>query len=65
MNSYFHLVLDSLVKLYPIYGKFCPPPAFIPERLNNPKYQAFKNCLDALDGVFIPVTVPVDQQAPY
>jgi hypothetical protein len=65
MNSYFHLVLDSLVKLYPIYVKFSPPPAFIPKRLDNPKYQAFKNCLGALDGLFIPVTVPVDQQAPY
>ncbi|PLW25716.1 hypothetical protein PCANC_25920 [Puccinia coronata f. sp. avenae] len=61
----FSLSNDSLVKLYPIYVKFSPPPAFLPKRLNNPKYQAFKNCLGALDGVFIPVTVPVDQQAPY
>ncbi|PLW56078.1 hypothetical protein PCANC_03888 [Puccinia coronata f. sp. avenae] len=65
IQRYFHLVLDLLVKLYPIYVKFSPPPAFLPERLDNPKYKAFKNCLGALDGVLIPVSVPVDQQAPY
>ncbi|KAI7958710.1 hypothetical protein MJO28_002501 [Puccinia striiformis f. sp. tritici] len=37
----------------------------VPERLQDPKYRPFNKCLGALDGVFIPVTLPSNEQAPY
>ncbi|PLW30275.1 hypothetical protein PCANC_23353 [Puccinia coronata f. sp. avenae] len=64
VQRYFHAVLDALVALYPRYVNLTPPTS-LPERLQDPKYAAFKNCLGALDGVLIPVKVPLHQQAPY
>jgi hypothetical protein len=61
---YFHAVLDALVALYPRYVNLTPLTS-LPERLQDPKYAVFKNCLGALDGVLIPGKVPLHQQAPY
>ncbi|PLW38954.1 hypothetical protein PCASD_11718 [Puccinia coronata f. sp. avenae] len=35
------------------------------ERLQDPKYFAFKKCLGALDGVLIPMTLPMHKQEAY
>lgn len=64
VQRYFHDVLDALVALYPKYVNLKPPKG-TPERLQDPKYAPFKKCLGALEGVFIPVTIPVHLQAPY
>ncbi|KNE89365.1 hypothetical protein PSTG_17173 [Puccinia striiformis f. sp. tritici PST-78] len=61
---YFHDVLDALVSLYPKYVNLNSTGG-TPERLLDPKYEPFKKCLGALAGVFIPATIPADQQAPY
>jgi hypothetical protein len=60
---YFHQVLHAFVALYPKYVQLkenidC-------ERLQDPKYFAFKKCLGALDGVLIPMTLPMHKQAAY
>ena len=51
--------------MYPNYVKFemesCQQPAKIDQ---NKKYQAFKKALGALDGVFVPVSVPSEAQSP-
>ncbi|KNZ51348.1 uncharacterized protein VP01_3991g1 [Puccinia sorghi] len=41
------------------------PPIMLPKRLQDPKYNAFKNCLGAMEGVLILVSVLLTQQAPY
>jgi hypothetical protein len=60
------LVLEALVALHPIYVRFnldlCAQPHNISK---NAKYAAFKNCLGALDGVFVPACAPLDMQCNY
>ena len=64
--SYFGIVLDSLVAIYPNYVKFDMDSYKQPEEIaQNPKYRPFKNALGALDGVFIPATVPAESQSPW
>ncbi|PLW16213.1 hypothetical protein PCANC_12519 [Puccinia coronata f. sp. avenae] len=63
IQRYFHQVLHAFVALYPKYVQLkenidC-------ERLQDPKYFAFKKCLGALDGVLIPMTLPMHKQAAY
>jgi hypothetical protein len=36
-----------------------------PSILDNPKYAPLKNCLGALDGVFVPARVPLNMQSNY
>ncbi|OAV88131.1 hypothetical protein PTTG_29139 [Puccinia triticina 1-1 BBBD Race 1] len=63
---YFGIVLNSLVAIYPNYVKFDMDSCNQPEEIaQNPKYQPFKNALGALDGVFIPATVPAESQSPW
>ncbi|OAV86904.1 hypothetical protein PTTG_29670 [Puccinia triticina 1-1 BBBD Race 1] len=66
VTRYFGKVLDSLIAIYPNYVKFdmesCKQPK---EIAKNPKYQAFKNALGAIDGVFIPAKVPAKAQSPW
>ncbi|KAI7939602.1 hypothetical protein MJO29_014338 [Puccinia striiformis f. sp. tritici] len=64
VQRYFHDVLDALVGLYPKYVVLNQADG-VPERLQDPKYRPFNKCLGALDGVFIPVTLPSNEQAPY
>jgi hypothetical protein len=60
------LVLEGLVALYPIYVRFNLDSCAQPHKISrNPKYAAFKNCLGALDGVFVPARVPLDMQCNY
>ncbi|KAI7939679.1 hypothetical protein MJO29_014415 [Puccinia striiformis f. sp. tritici] len=63
-GRYFHKVLDALVGLYPKYVNQTPKEE-LHERLQDPKYNAFKKCIGALDGVFIPMTLPTDKQPSY
>ncbi|KAI7964196.1 hypothetical protein MJO29_004623 [Puccinia striiformis f. sp. tritici] len=60
-GRYFHQVLEALVSLYPKYVNLTPKEDRS-ERLDDPKYYAFRNCLGALDGVLIPITLPMVQQ---
>ncbi|KNE95485.1 hypothetical protein PSTG_11197 [Puccinia striiformis f. sp. tritici PST-78] len=61
VQRYFHQVLEALVGLYPKYINLSPKDDGN-ERLEDPKYHAFRNCLGALDGVLIPITLPMVQQ---
>ncbi|KNE95432.1 hypothetical protein PSTG_11285 [Puccinia striiformis f. sp. tritici PST-78] len=61
---YFHKVLEAIVNLYPKYVNQ-KPYGELHERLQDPKYNAFKRCVGALDGVFIPMTLPTEKQPPY
>ncbi|KAI7953565.1 hypothetical protein MJO28_006112 [Puccinia striiformis f. sp. tritici] len=61
VQRYFHQVLEALVSLYPRYVNLTPKEDRS-ERLDDPKYHAFRNCLGALDGVLIPITLPMVQQ---
>ncbi|KNF06206.1 hypothetical protein PSTG_00714 [Puccinia striiformis f. sp. tritici PST-78] len=61
VQRYFHQVLEALVGLYPKYVNLTPKEDRS-ERLDDPKYHAFRNCLGALDGVLIPITLPMVQQ---
>ncbi|KAI7933627.1 hypothetical protein MJO29_016772 [Puccinia striiformis f. sp. tritici] len=63
-TAYFHHVLGALVNLYPKYVNLIPNED-TSERLEDPKYNAFKKCLGALDGVMIPIGLPISQQRSY
>ncbi|PLW54637.1 hypothetical protein PCANC_05336 [Puccinia coronata f. sp. avenae] len=66
ITRYFSQVLNALVALYPNYVSYTPATCALPNKIaKNPKYKPFKNCLGALDGVFIPATVPVADQSPW
>jgi hypothetical protein len=55
-----------LVALYPNYVSYTPATCALPDKIaKNPKYKPFKNCLGALNGVFIPATVLVADQSPW
>ncbi|KNE87276.1 hypothetical protein PSTG_19343, partial [Puccinia striiformis f. sp. tritici PST-78] len=64
VQRYFHKVLEAIVGLYPKYVNQTPY-GELHERLQDPKYNAFKRCVGALDGVFIPMTLPTEKQPPY
>ncbi|POV97107.1 hypothetical protein PSHT_14764 [Puccinia striiformis] len=63
-GRYFHRFLEVLVTLYPKYVNLTPKED-VSERLSDPKYHSFKKCLGALDGVMIPITLPMSQQPAY
>ncbi|KNE97121.1 hypothetical protein PSTG_09547 [Puccinia striiformis f. sp. tritici PST-78] len=63
-GRYFHRVLEVLVTLYPTYVNLTPKED-VSGRLSNPKYHVFRKCLGALDGVLIPITLPMSQQPAY
>ncbi|PLW14241.1 hypothetical protein PCANC_14486 [Puccinia coronata f. sp. avenae] len=66
INRYFGQVLEALFSLYPLYVRFNPITCLLPPSiLDNPKYAPFKNCLGALDGVFVPARVPLNMQSNY
>ncbi|EHS62529.1 uncharacterized protein PGTG_20649 [Puccinia graminis f. sp. tritici CRL 75-36-700-3] len=66
VTRYFGLVLDSLVNIYPNYVKFNMESCIQPDDISkNPRYKAFKNALGAINGVFIPATVPANIQSPW
>ncbi|KAI7950751.1 hypothetical protein MJO29_009425 [Puccinia striiformis f. sp. tritici] len=52
------------INLYPIYDNLNPKDD-ASERLEDPKFHAFKKCLGALDGVMIPIGLPISQQRSY
>ncbi|KAI7934986.1 hypothetical protein MJO28_016383 [Puccinia striiformis f. sp. tritici] len=54
-------VLKALVGLYPKYVNLTPKEERN-ERLEDPKCHAFNKCLGALNGVLIPITLPMVQQ---
>ncbi|KAI7938685.1 hypothetical protein MJO28_014264 [Puccinia striiformis f. sp. tritici] len=60
-NNSMREVLEALVGLYPKYVNLTPKEERN-ERLEDPKYHAFNKCLGALDGVLIPITLPMVQQ---
>ncbi|KAI7941299.1 hypothetical protein MJO29_013373 [Puccinia striiformis f. sp. tritici] len=62
--AYFHHVLGALANLYPKYVNLNPKED-ASEQLEDPKYHAFKTCLGALDGVMIPIGLPISQQRSY
>ncbi|KAI7934020.1 hypothetical protein MJO29_016591 [Puccinia striiformis f. sp. tritici] len=64
VQRYFHKVLDALAGLYPKYVNQTPKEE-LHERLQDPKYNTFKKCIGALDGVFIPMTLPTEKQPSY
>ncbi|KAI7933921.1 hypothetical protein MJO29_016635 [Puccinia striiformis f. sp. tritici] len=64
VQRYFHRFLEVLVTLYPKYVNLTPKED-VSERLSDPKYHSFKKCLGALDGVMIPITLPMSQQPAY
>jgi len=58
-----HEVVSCLMKLEKM---LLANPCEAERRINqDPKYQAFRGCLDALDGTHIPASIPPLEQGPF
>ncbi|KAF7910022.1 uncharacterized protein EAF01_003740 [Botrytis porri] len=68
IHRWFYEVLDAIMILYPFVVKLPDPTiqSALPRVKENEKYrQYFANCLGALDGIFIPATVPFEDRSAY
>ncbi|XP_019108049.2 protein ALP1-like [Beta vulgaris subsp. vulgaris] len=62
ISRHFHDVLRAVLKLSRVLLKKPEP---IPEDSTDERWKWFKNCIGALDGTLIDVTVPVDDKSRY
>ncbi|KAA1075807.1 hypothetical protein PGT21_050244 [Puccinia graminis f. sp. tritici] len=59
IKRYFNAVLDALFELYPRYIKMTTRTCRLPKDISEkPENEPFKDCIGALDGVYLPVTAP-------
>lgn len=66
ISRYFNAVLEALVILAPEYIRLPNSSTIHPEiHLNDKFYPYFKDCVGAIDGVHIPASIPLDQQASF
>ncbi|XP_057250682.1 protein ALP1-like [Beta vulgaris subsp. vulgaris] len=62
VSRQFHACLRAILKLHDVLLK---KPIPIPEDCNDDRWKYFKNCLGALDGTMISVTVPSEDRSRY
>ncbi|XP_057432473.1 uncharacterized protein LOC130725244 [Lotus japonicus] len=62
ISRYFHNVLFSVLRLHEL---LLAKPEPVPQDCTDERWKYFKNCLGALDGTYIPVTVSVADSARY
>ncbi|KAL8547768.1 hypothetical protein ACS0TY_007197 [Phlomoides rotata] len=62
VSKYFHRVLNAIIKLHKL---LLARPNPIDDDCNDNRWKFFKNCLGALDGSYVSVTVPRTDQPRY